>query len=286
MRVLLFGGSGQLGSEILRLWRDDEVVAPSSVEVDIRDHDAVRATVKRVAPEIVVNCTAYNKVDAAEREPDDAFALNAFAVEAMAQAASDADARFITFSTDYVFDGEKGEPYVETDRPNPQSIYGVSKLTGELLAERQNRGALVIRVCGLYGLRTSTSKGYTFIDRIITRARAGEHIEVVSDQIVSPTYAAHVAATTRKLLETGTSGVVHMVNEGAVSWYDFAVEAVRAAGVDAEIEPVSHTVWPSSVRRPPFSALKNARLASLGLSMPTWREGIAAYLKDLSSATN
>lgn len=282
MRVLLFGGSGQLGSEILRLWRDDEVVAPSSVQTDIRDHDAVRETVRRVAPDILVNCTAYNKVDAAEREPDEAFAVNAFAVEAMAQAATDVRARFVTFSTDYVFDGEKGEPYLEGDRPNPQNVYGVSKLTGELLAERQNAGALVIRVCGLYGVSTSTSKGYSFIDRIITRARAGEHIEVVSDQIVSPTYAAHVAEMTRTLLKTTTAGVVHMVNEGVVSWYDFAVEAVRAAGVDAQIEPVSHTVWPSSVRRPPFSALRNARLASLGLSMPTWREGIAAYLRDKS----
>lgn len=282
MRVLLFGGSGQLGSEILRLWRDDEVVAPSSVQTDIRDHDAVRETVRRVAPDILVNCTAYNKVDAAEREPDEAFAVNAFAVEAMAQAATDVRARFVTFSTDYVFDGEKGEPYLEGDRPNPQNVYGVSKLTGELLAERQNAGALVIRVCGLYGVSTSTSKGYSFIDRIITRARAGEHIEVVSDQIVSPTYAAHVAEMTRTLLKTTTAGIVHMVNEGVVSWYDFAVEAVRAAGVDAQIEPVSHTVWPSSVRRPPFSALRNARLASLGLSMPTWREGIAAYLRDKS----
>src|SRR5437660_8819384 len=121
MRVLLFGGSGQLGWDIQRLWRDDEIVAPLSSEVNVEDHDAVRVAVSTAAPELVVNCSAYNKVDAAESEPARAFAINAFAVEAMAQAANDAGARFLTFSTDYVFDGEKGQPYSEADRPNPQT---------------------------------------------------------------------------------------------------------------------------------------------------------------------
>jgi len=282
MRVLLFGGSGQLGTDIQRLWRDDEIVAPSSSEVNVEDHEALRDTVSRAAPELVVNCTAYNKVDAAESEPERAFAINAFAVEAMAQAANEAGARFLTFSTDYVFDGEKGEPYGESDRPDPQTVYGVSKLTGELLAERQHSNALVVRVCGLYCTRTSTSKGYTFIDRIIARARAGERIEVVSDQIVSPTYAGHVAVTVRAVLETDVSGVVHMVNEGAISWYDFAVEAIRAAGVEAAIEPVSYTTWPSTAKRPRYSALRNSRLAAAGFSMPGWQLGIADYLRDKS----
>src|SRR5438270_5946160 len=190
MRVLLFGGSGQLGSDIQRLWRDDDIVSPSSSVVNVEEHDALRAAVSRAAPQLVVNCTAYTKVDAAENEPERAFGINALAAEAMAKAARDAGARFLTFSTDYVFDGEKGEPYSEGDRPNPQTVYGVSKLTGELLVERHDSNALIVRVCGLYGTRVSTSKGYTFIDRIIARARAGERIEVVCDQIVSPTYAA------------------------------------------------------------------------------------------------
>ncbi|MBV9270190.1 MAG: dTDP-4-dehydrorhamnose reductase [Candidatus Eremiobacteraeota bacterium] len=280
MRVLLFGGSGQLGSDILRLWRDDQIVAPSSAELNIENHGAVRAAVLRASPELVVNCTAYNKVDAAETEPERAFAVNTFAVEAMTQAAEDANARFVTFSSDYVFDGEKGEPYAESDRPNPQTVYGVSKLAGELLVERHDSNALIVRVCGLYGTRTSTSKGYTFIDRIIARARAGEHVDVVSDQIVSPTYAAHVALAVRSLLDRAIGGVVHMVNEGAVSWYDFAIEALRAAAVDASIEPVSYASWPATAKRPRFSALRNARLGAAGLSMPDWRTGIADYLRD------
>lgn len=280
MRVLLFGGSGQLGSDILRRWRGDEIVAPSSVEADVRDAEAVRRAIESAQADIVINCTAYNKVDDAERDPGAAFAINALGVDAMARGSAEAGARFVTFSTDYVFDGELGRPYAESDRPSPVSAYGISKYAGELLVERLQSDALIVRVCGLYGTRVSTSKGYTFIDRMIAQAREGKPISVVADQTVSPTFAGHVSRTLRKLIDTREHGVFHMVNDGAVTWHDFAVEAIRQAGLTASVTPVSSTHWSSPARRPRFSALQNTRLQQAGLVMPDWREGIAAYLAE------
>jgi dTDP-4-dehydrorhamnose reductase len=279
-RILLFGGGGQLGTEIRRLW-DAEIVSPGHGQVDITDAAAVASAIEASNPAAVVNCAAFHNVERCEAEPHNAFAANAIAVNAIAERCAERGTRFVTFSTDYVFDGTLGRPYIESDVPNPISAYGVSKFAGELLVGRLQSNAFVIRTCGVYGVRTSTTKGYTFIDRIINQARAGEQLRVVTDQIVSPTYAAHLAQAVAQLLESPASpGVYHAVNEGAVSWYDYACETLRAAGIDHPIEPVSVNEWKTRVRRPAFSALENEKLHARGISMPTWRDGIAAYLRD------
>lgn len=280
-RVLIFGGSGQLGGEILRRWRGMEIVSPSHAGVDITDAAAVKTAIEAAAPDVVVNCAAFHNVERCETEAQNAFAANVLAVNVMAEACAERGAVFLTISTDYVFDGELRQPYQETDAPNPINAYGISKYAGELLALRLQSSAYVVRTCGVYATRASTSKGHTFIDRIITQARAGEPVRVVRDQTVSPTYAAHLADGLLQLLRSGAEyGLYHMVNEGAVTWYDFASEALRIAGIDRAIEPVSYKDWPSRVRRPPFSALENAKLHALGISMPSWREGLNGYLRD------
>jgi dTDP-4-dehydrorhamnose reductase len=279
-RILLFGGGGQLGTEIRRLWRS-EVVSPSHAEVDITDAGAVETAIEASSPGAVVNCAAFHHVERCEQEPQNAFAANALAVNAMAEACAQRGIRFVTFSTDYVFDGTLGRPYTEADPPRPLNAYGVSKLAGELLVRRLQSDAYVIRTCGVYGTRTSTTKGYTFIDKIIAQARAGEPVRVVRDQVVSPTYAAHLAQGVAQLLEANAyPGLYHAVNEGAVSWYDYAAEALRVAGIDHPIEPAWAKDWQTRVRRPAFSALENAELHSLGIHMPDWREGVGAYLRD------
>lgn len=285
-RVLLFGGRGQLGTEIRRLWQAD-IVSPAHDEVDITDAAAVEAAIQASSPAAVVNCAAFHNVERCEDEPHNAFAANAVAVNAMAERCAERGIRFVTFSTDYVFDGSLGRPYTESDTPNPISAYGISKLAGELLVRRLQSPAYVIRTCGVYGTRTSTTKGYTFIDRIIAQARAGESLRVVRDQTVSPTYAAHLAQAVAQLLESQAApGLYHAVNEGAVTWYDYASEALRLAGIDRTIEPVSYTEWKTRVRRPPFSALENTKLHALGITLPDWREGIAAYLRDRASTVS
>ncbi|HEY8314552.1 MAG TPA: dTDP-4-dehydrorhamnose reductase [Candidatus Baltobacteraceae bacterium] len=282
-RVLVFGGSGQLGSEIVRRWEGLSISAPSSSEVNVEDDAAVARAVESARPDIVVNCTAFHNVEQCEREPERAFAVNALAVSAMAKRCREAGAVFVTISTDYVFDGELGRPYTENDRPNPTNAYGASKLAGEHLALLLESNAFVVRTCGVYGTRISSSKGYTFVDKIVKAARSGEPLRIVTDQTVSPTYAGDLADALRALVETRAYGLYHLVNEGAVSWYDFATETLKCAGLSHPIEPVSSRQWASSVRRPAFSALATDTVKSLGIEMPTWRQGIANYLRDKAS---
>jgi len=280
MRALLIGGSGQLGTEIARRWNGYDIVAPSHAELDIEDAAAFEAALDRSRPNVVVNCAAFHNVDRCTAEPERAFAANAVAVGKAAAACKQRDVPFVTISTDYVFDGSANAPYVESDASNPISAYGVSKLAGEYLVALQQSRALVVRTCGVYGVRASSTKGYTFIDRIIAQASAGEAIRIVSDVVASPTYAGHLAEALQRLVSAGATGLYHVANAGPVSWYDFAAEALRQAGIAHPIEPISASEWKSETRRPAFSALGSERLDALHIAMPTWREGIAAYLAD------
>ena len=287
LRIVLFGGNGQLGSEIRRRWQGVEIAAPSHAETDITDADAVRRAISQSGADLVVNCAAFHNVERCEAEPHNAFAANTLAVNAMAEVCAENGVTFLTVSTDYVFDGTLGRPYTEEDRPNPLSAYAASKYAGELLVQRLQSKAYIVRTCGVYGTNVSTTKGYTFIDRIIGSARAGEPLKVVRDQTVSPTYAGHLAEGLLQLLQADAPyGLYHMVNEGAVTWYDYASEALRAADIEYEIEPVSYNDWPSRVRRPAFSALENAKLHALGITMPDWRSGIRTYIADKASSVS
>jgi dTDP-4-dehydrorhamnose reductase len=284
MKVLLIGGSGQLGTEIRLRWRDCKIAAPPHDELDIEDTGALDSALDALGPDVVVNCAAFHNVDRCEAEPLRAFAVNAVAVGAAAGVCRTRDVAFVTISTDYVFDGSATRPYTEEDVPHPISAYGISKLAGELLVGLLESKALIVRTCGVYGPRPSTTKGYTFVDRIIAQAKAGEAVRVVHDVVASPTYAGHLADALRKLVETHSSGLYHAVNAEPVSWYDFAVEALRQSGVDAEVEPIGASAWKTAARRPRYSALANTKLEALGIAMPHWREGLAAYLRARGSA--
>lgn len=278
-RALVFGGTGQLGTQILRLWRGVECVAPSRSQVDVEDPRAVEECIAQTRADVVLNCTAFNDVPRAEREPELAFALNARAAGELAESAYKNGALFVTFSTDYVFDGRLRRPYTEADEPHPVNAYGRSKRAGELEVLERNPRAYVVRTCGLYGTGASTSKGYTFIQKILARARAGENVRVVSDQTMSPTFAGDLALTVRALIERAAPpGLYHAVNEGSATWHEFATEALRQAGIRANVEAISSAEFASEVERPAYSVLENARLHALGLSMPSWQEGVAAYL--------
>jgi dTDP-4-dehydrorhamnose reductase len=282
--ALLIGGSGQLGTEIGRWWTDYDLTAPPHSELDLEDTDALAAAVARVSPNVVVNCAAFHNVDRCEAEPERALAVNASAVARAARLCRDRDVGFVTISSDYVFDGAATRPYLEDDPVHPISAYGVSKLAGELLVEAVGSGALVVRTCGVYGLRPSASRGYTFVDRVIAQARANEPVRIVNDVAASPTFAGHLAQALRALLDAGASGLYHAANVGPVSWFDFAGEALAQAGIDYAIEPISAREWKMAARRPAFSALDSRKLAALGFEMPTWRQGIAAYLQAVRTA--
>lgn len=203
---------------------------------------------------------------------------NAYAVGRAAVIAERNDAVFLTLSTDYVFDGSKGAPYTEQDATKPLSAYGRSKLEGERLVAASGARAFVVRTCGVYGRSRSAHGRRAFLDRVLG-GDGGQAVQVVSDVIVSPTYAGDLAVALRRLLETRRFGLYHAANDGAVSWYDFATEAARQAGSSTRIEPIAGATWKAPALRPRYSALETGRLRELGIGLPSWSEGIAAYLR-------
>jgi dTDP-4-dehydrorhamnose reductase len=280
MKVLLIGGSGQLGTQIQRRWTHDRIVAPPHAELGIEDTGALEARLAAEPADVAINCAAFHNVDTCESEPERAFAVNALAVGRAADACERRGTVFVTMSTDYVFDGSAGRAYTEDDCPRPVSVYGASKLAGEHLALRRDGRAIVVRTCGIYGTSPSRSKGHTFIDRLISQAAAGDPIRVVHDVVASPTYAGHLAEALRGIV-TREPGIYHACNRGPVSWYDFARGALDEAGFASyPIEAISSSEWKAAARRPQYSALANDRLDALGIAMPDWRAGIAAYLSD------
>lgn len=280
MRVLVIGGSGQLGSEIRRLWTAHTVVAPGHEKMELAETGLVEAAIDRERPDALVNCAAFHNVDRCEESPGRAFALNALAVERLARLCARRSVHFTTISTDYVFDGSAAQPYVETDCARPISVYGASKLAGEILVECVRSDALVVRTCGVYGVRPSATKGYTFVDRIVEQARVGERSRVVADVFASPTFAGNLAAALLFLVEHCASGLYHAADAGPVSWFEFAREGVALAGLDpGSVDPIPSGEWKAGARRPPFSALDSGKLRDFGFAMPSWREGLAAYLR-------
>jgi dTDP-4-dehydrorhamnose reductase len=285
MRILLLGGSGQLGTEIRRRWIEHDISAPSSSEVDVQNEDALIAAFNAVHFDAVINCTAFHHVDNCESVPERAFSINTIAVDRLARLCHKRDYTFMTISTDYVFDGEARtknaqhrKPYIEEDIPHPMSTYGISKFAGELLVDRLQMKAFVVRTCGLYGTTISSSKGYTFIDRIISQALAREPLRIVNDIVSSPTFAGHLADALNALLATAAYGLYHAANEGAVSWHAFAVETLQQAGIDHDVEAISSAARNMPARRPAFSALSNEKINMLGIAMPSWKDGIRDYL--------
>lgn len=278
-RVLLIGGSGQLGTAITGRWNDCEIEAPPHAELAIEDTQALAEAIERYRPDAIVNAAAFHDVDRCEAERDRAMDVNARAAGAAARLAADRDAVFVTLSTDYVFDGHKDAPYAESDAPNPLSCYGRSRLEGERLVEAAGGRSFVVRTCGVYGPSRSASPRRTLIERVLEAQTNSRPMRVVEDVVVSPTFAGDLADALHDLLDTDAYGLYHAAGAGAVSWYDFAREAARQAGVAVEIEPIPAKLWKQAAVRPRFSALDNARLREIGISLPSWRDGIAAYLE-------
>jgi dTDP-4-dehydrorhamnose reductase len=276
--ALVFGAAGQLGAVMVdRLAADGyEVVAMTRREVDVTDHDAVGAAVAGRRPSLVVNCTAFNDVDGAESQPAVALDVNAFAVRSMARAAAAVDATFVHYSTDFVFDGRATEPYRESDRPSPESVYASSKLLGEWFAADAPRH-YVLRVESLFGGPAARSS----IDRIIDALSAGREARVFVDRIVSPSYVADVVTATLALVSHRAPwGLYHCVNSGSTTWHGVGREVASLLDVDeALLVPVSVDDVVLKARRPRYAALSNDRLRQAGVEMPTWQDALERHLE-------
>jgi len=275
-RVLVVGGSGQLGSALVDAYAGREVFAPSHRELDVEDGEGVRAYIAAHRPELVINCAAFHDVAACEQEPHRAFGVNAIAVDRLAAACAGAGATFATVSTDYVFDGALRRPYREDDGPAPLNVYGVSKAAGEMLVPRHGGRWVVVRTSGVYGPAGVSAKGPILLERLRAQALRGETVRVVDDVTFSPSYAPHAARFVRDLLDAGATGIHHAAGSGACTWYEFARYAFERAGLGT-VEPVASA--DSAVRRPAYSALASTRAAALGVNLPPpWQAGVDAYL--------
>jgi len=283
MKIALLGANGQLGHDLQIALQSYDVTPLTRNDVDVTDFARTRAVLTDVRPDVVLNTTAYHRVDDCETHPELAYQVNASAVLNLVRIASDLDAVLVHISTDYVFDGSAQTPYTETSEPFPLSVYANSKLAGELLIRAMSRKYFLIRSCGLYGVAGSRGKGGNFVETMIAKASRHEPIQVVNDQIVTPTYTVDLADQIVRVLPTTQYGLFHMTNEGSCTWYEFAKSIFELAAMDADLSPTTSTFYKLPAKRPQYSVLENARLKELGLNqMRHWRDALAAYLKDKS----
>ena len=279
MRAFVAGSAGQLGAALVRALGERVAWAGGREALDVRDGDAVLRAVQAARPDVVFNATAYNKVDAAEVETTEALAVNAAGPRHLARAAREVGALVVHVSTDYVFDGTKGAPYSEEDPPRPLSSYGASKLAGELMVAASGAPYLVVRTSAVFAAGGSRGKGGSFVERILARARSGEPLRVVDDQVLAPTYAPDLAAALIALAEAGARGLFHVAGAAPTSWHGFAVAALRQAGVDVPVQAVKSKEFAAPAPRPAYSVLSSGRYLALGLPPPRgFQEGLAELL--------
>jgi dTDP-4-dehydrorhamnose reductase len=274
MRILVTGAKGQLGYELQRALRGEEVIATDHPEYELTD-PKVGEKIAAQRPDVVIHAAGYTDVDGCERDPEIAFAVNAQGTRRVAEGAAKANARLIYISTDYVFDGKKTEPYTERDPVNPLNVYGRSKLAGEEEALKGCRRTLVLRTSWLYGVH-----GKNFVMTILSLAATQPEVRVVEDQRGSPTYARHLSQVIAGLIRTDVTGVIHAGGEGECSRYEFAKAILQEAGLECRVVPISTAESGRLALRPSYSALSTAFLHQHGLSLPPWREGVRQFLAD------
>jgi dTDP-4-dehydrorhamnose reductase len=279
-RQVVVLGNGQLGTALARIGGATVTILDRTV-LDLAQLEAIAPTILRYQPEVVINAAAYNAVDGAEAHPEQAFSVNAIAPGLIARAATRAGARFVTVSTDYVFDGDAHEPYLEDAIPRPLGVYGASKLAGEYLALANAPQALVVRTSTVFGAARS-GRPAGFINAILRKLESNpDALEVVTDQRNAPTYAVDLATTIFALLERGAAGVIHVANAGTCSRYELALATVEALGLTVPVVPVTTEERPDTARRPRYSALGSSRLPGFGIEMPHWRDALNRYLREL-----
>lgn len=279
MKVAIIGASGQLGSDLVEVFGERAI--PLTHE-DIEVKDPCYKTLEKHSPDAVINSAAYLRVDDAEEEAEEAFAVNAIGAKNVAETCEKIGAINIYTSTDYVFDGTTGAPYTEEDLPNPINTYGLSKLAGEIYTRNYSSRYYIIRVSSLYGKKGARGKGGNFVETMIQKAKNNEKIKVIDDMSITPTYTKNAAEMIKKILnEKLPTGVYHCSNSGHCSWYDFAKSIFTLVGLDADLYPAKTRDFPMRARRPKNSALKNAKLEGYGLEMDSWKSALKNYLIEM-----
>lgn len=282
--ILITGANGQLGSELKSLTKNtaqEHFFYTDVQELDITDHPAVLQFIENNSIDTIINCAAYTAVDKAESAFEISAALNHLAVENFAKIAKEKALKFIHISTDYVFDGNKCTPYNETDTPNPQSVYGETKLAGELAMQAINpKNSIIIRTSWVY-----SSFGANFVKTMLRLASEKATLGVILDQIGTPTYAGDLAKTILKILPKLNNeevAVYHYSNEGVCSWYDFSKAIFEIKKIKIQVNPITSAAYPTAAKRPFYSVLnKNKLKTKFNIEIPYWREALKRYLESL-----
>ena len=283
MRILLIGAGGQLGSDLIKNNPGHDIIAPHRTELDVTRKGAISVALSESAPDWVINTAAFHNVPLCEEQPEQAFRVNCVAVRDLGLACEKHGARLLTFSTDYVFDGEKRKPYREDDCPAPLQIYGLSKLAGESIARAVAAElAVVVRTCGLYGHSGAASKGGNFVDKRLNDSRSLSALEMSSDQTVCPTSTDDLSKAVYDLMAKikQESGVYHLTNEGECTWHEFTRAIFECLGVQTQVHPVDRGGRTGTMRRPRYSVLDNTRARALGVTLPHWKDALRRYVQE------
>jgi dTDP-4-dehydrorhamnose reductase len=282
MRVLIIGASGQLGSDLCRVYQDREIIPLNHRDIEITDINSVRTAILAHRPQLVINTAAYIRVDDCESEKDKAFAVNALGAGNVATVCREIDARLALISTDYVFGGgtpADGIPLTEFDTPVPLNVYGRSKLAGEHMVSHLCHKYYIIRTSGLFGTAGASGKGGNFIETILNLSRTKKELNVVDDQIFSPTYSLDLAEIIHRLLDTEYYGIFHITNSGSCSWYEFSRAITGFTGTNITINPVHSDQYPQKASRPGYSVLNNYHLQLAGIDkLRPWQAALKDYL--------
>ncbi|GJM15343.1 MAG: NAD(P)-dependent oxidoreductase [Thermodesulfobacteriota bacterium] len=284
--ILLVGSSGQLGSDLsqkLNKKPDYQVSKLDHYQIELTDKDSVFSSITTLSPDIVINCGAYVRVDDCEDNAAHAIEVNALGAGYVAQATEEVGAVCVYISTDYVFDGQKNSPYLENDPAYPINIYGISKLSGEHMVRSYSTKNFIIRSSGLYGLAGSSGKGGNFVNTIIKGAKEGKPLNVVDDQVLSPTFTKDLSKAITDLMETSKFGIYHITNSGECSWFEFAKQVLSITGLSTELNCISTEQYGAKARRPAYSVLSNSKLENLGLNMlRPWDQALENYISLLT----
>jgi dTDP-4-dehydrorhamnose reductase len=286
-KVLLIGAKGQVGQELqLTLPQLGEVISISREELDLTNSEKIGQLIREIHPDYLVNAAAYTAVDKAETEPELAYSINATAPKIMAESAEKIQAKFLHISTDYVFDGRKNTPYLETDLTNPLGVYGQSKLRGEEEIKTVNSQAIILRTAWVYGSYGKSN----FVKTMLRLGKEREELKVVVDQLGSPTWSKDIAAAITHLLinADNPAGIYNFTNSGVASWFDLTkaiFEEAKISGIPLKIQrviPITTAEYPTPAVRPAYSVLSSQKISQqLGYIPPYWRDSLKAMLNQL-----
>ena len=282
MKIAVIGANGQLGSDLVAAFSEhgDAVSGLTHADIEISDLPSVTHALESMRPQVIVNTAAMHHVENCEREPEKAFAVNALGPRNLALAARDLDAVLLHVSTDYVFDGSKGSPYLEEDSPRPLNAYGITKLAGEHFVRATTAKHFVVRTSGLYGKSPCRAKGgLNFIELMLKLAKERGEVRVVDSEVVSPTSTAELAEQLVRLSHSDCYGLYHATAEGSCSWYEFAREIFAITDTPVRLKVAGPDEFPAKVPRPKYSVLENGALKSRGLNaFKPWQDALHKYL--------